>query len=357
MTVADLADLTLRLCAIPSETGQEHDLADFIEAQARVATGDAAVWRGGNAVVCAPCPANGRPTVALVGHLDTVRCAAEQPLTVRDGRVYGCGASDMKAGLAVMVALLTLWPWLNDGPLCPVWIFYDREEGPYAENGLEPVLDSGAVPPLDLAVILEPTDATLQLGCLGVLNVHARVPGRRAHSARPWEGDNAVYRALPLLRRLAGVPVREVRVHGLPYYEVLTVTQVWTETPANVVPDALYLNLNVRFAPNRTPEDAWAEVRLLLGADAEATLRDAAPAAPPFADHPLVRDWQQRARLDVRPKQAWTDVARFAARGIPAVNFGPGETAQAHQANESCSLALLDRAYHALRLLFRPDAA
>ena len=318
-------------------------------------TGDAAVWRGGNAIVCLPRPAHGRPTVALVGHLDTVRCAAEQRLAVLDGRVFGCGASDMKAGLAVMLALLAEWPHLEEGPVCPAWIFYDREEGPYVDNGLEAVLDSGAVPPLELAVILEPTDATLQLGCLGVLNAHARVTGRRAHSARPWEGDNAVYRALPLLRRLAGVPVREVRVHGLPYYEVISVTQAWTETPANVIPDAFHLNLNVRFAPGRSLDDAWAEVRMLVGAEADVELRDAAPAAPPFADHPLLRDWQRRAGLEIRPKQAWTDVARFAARGIPAVNFGPGETAQAHQANESCSLALLGRAYQALRLLFRPD--
>ena len=139
--------------------------------------------------------------MALVGHLDTVRCAEDQPFEIRDGRVYGCGASDMKAGVAVMLTLLERWREWSAARL--VWIFYEGEEGPELGNGLEPVLKSGVLPKLDLAFVLEPTDHALQLGCMGVLHAEVTVRGTRAHSARPWQGENAIYRAIPLLERLA----------------------------------------------------------------------------------------------------------------------------------------------------------
>jgi succinyl-diaminopimelate desuccinylase len=345
----ELSHLTLHLCSIPSETGHEAAIADRVEGLCREAAGVGSVTRVGNSVVCLPGrdePAGGRPTVALVGHLDTVRCAEAQPLEVRDGRVYGCGASDMKAGVAVMLALLSRWQRLRAAR--PVWIFYDGEEGPAEANGLEPVLNAGVLPPLDLALVLEPTDQALQMGCMGLLHAVVTVRGRRAHSARPWQGENALYRAIPLLERLRDWPRRAVRHGELTYHEVIVATQAWTENSKNVVPDRLMLNVNFRFAPGNTAEAAEAELRALVGDDAEVEVIDRAPAGAVYLEHPLVEPWRLRRGIPIQCKQAWTDVARFTERGVPAVNFGPGETAQAHQAGEWCSVGSLEFVYSAV---------
>lgn len=348
MTIADeLASLTLELCSIPSETLHEREIADWVEERCLGIAGPQAVHRIGNSIVCAPAGAEpGRPTVALVGHLDTVKCAEGQPTEIRDGRVYGCGATDMKAGVAVMLQLLSRWRDLRSAR--PIWIFYDGEEGPAELNGLEPVLQSGVLPPLDLAFVLEPTDQTLQMGCMGTMHAVVTVPGKRAHSARPWQGQNAVTNAIPLLERFAALQRREVRFGELVYYEVMVPTQVWTENSKNVVPDRVMVNVNSRFAPGRTGEQAAADLRALVGDLGGVEVIDSAPAGAVYLDHPLVEPWRQRRDISVACKQAWTDVARFTERGIPAVNFGPGETAQAHQSGEWCSIESLDFAYAAL---------
>jgi succinyl-diaminopimelate desuccinylase len=349
----ELARLTLELCRMPSETGREARIADWVEARCRSRAGPGGVHRIGHSVVCDPFAGGAvapGATVALVGHLDTVKCAEDQDYAIRDGRVYGCGASDMKAGVAVMLALLDRWRELR-GPR-PVWIFYDAEEGPFEGNGLEPVLTSGVLPEIDFAFILEPTDRALQLGCMGVLNATVSVLGTRAHSARPWQGESALYRALPLLGRFAALERRPVEFGELTFYEVMGVTQANTANSKNVVPDVLTLNANVRFAPGRTMEEAEEELRALVGDDGVVDVRDRAPAGTVHLDHPLLAPWLRAEGLPLQPKQAWTDVARFTSRGIPAVNFGPGETSQAHQANEWCPVESLDFVYSALRRFF-----
>lgn len=349
----ELARLTLELCRMPSETGREARIADWVEGRCLSRVGPERVHRIGHSVVCDPFagdPSASATTVALVGHLDTVKCAEDQDYAVRDGRVYGCGASDMKGGVAVMLALLDRWRELG-GPR-PVWIFYDAEEGPFENNGLEPVLNAGVLPEIDFAFILEPTDRALQLGCMGVLNATVSVLGRRAHSARPWQGESAIYRALPLLERFAATERREVRFGELTFYEVIGVTQANTANSKNVVPDVLTLNVNVRFAPGRTMEEAEEELRALVGGDGVVDVRDRAPAGDVYLNHPLLAPWCQAEGLPLQPKQAWTDVARFTSRGIPAVNFGPGETSQAHQANEWCPVDSLGFVYSALRRFF-----
>jgi len=348
----ELAELTLTLCRIPSETEHEAAIADWVQARCEAAAGAASVFRIGNSVICDPHRAAppGAPAVALVGHLDTVKCAEGQPYEVADGKVYGCGASDMKAGVAVMLALLERWRELQGAR--PVWIFYDGEEGPAEGNGLEPVLRSGVLPTLDFAFILEPTDKAIQPGCMGLIHALVTVRGTRAHSARPWQGDNAIYRAIPLLQRLSEWPRREVRLGELAFYEVIVATQAATTNSRNVVPDALAINVNFRFAPGNTAEAAEAELRALVGDAADVEVTDSAPSGQVHADHPLIADWRAREGLSVLPKQAWTDVARFTANGIPAVNFGPGETAQCHQAGEWCSIDSLEHCYGALRRFF-----
>lgn len=345
----ELAGLTLELCSIPSETGNEKAIADEIESRCRTLAPDARTSRIGNSIVCIP-PWHDvgadRPAIALVGHLDTVKCALDQPLEIRDGRVYGCGSTDMKAGVAVMLALLARWRDLRAARV--VWIFYDGEEGPAAGNGLESVLASGELPALDLAFVLEPTDQTLQMGCMGLLHGVVTVHGKRAHSARPWQGENALYRAIPLLERLRDWPRREVRFGELTYYEVIVATQAWTENSKNVVPDRVMINVNFRFAPGNTAEAAERELRSLVGEDVEVEIIDRAAAGAVFLDHPLIEPWRIREGIGIQCKQAWTDVARFTEHGIPAVNFGPGEGAQAHQAGEWCSIASLEYAYDKL---------
>ena len=348
----ELAQLTLELCSIPSETGNEKEIADWIEKRCLDAVGRQGTTRIGNSVVCVPPAADSSlPTVALVGHTDTVKCATEQPLEIRDDRVYGCGASDMKAGVATMLALLARREELTAAR--PVWIFYDREEGPHEENGLGPVLESGVLPELDFAFVLEPTDMLMQMGCMGTLHAVLTVQGQRAHSARPWQGSNAIFKALPLLERMRTRKRREVRVGSLSYFEVIVPTQVWTENSRNVVPDRAMINVNVRFAPGRSIAEAEADLYEIVRSDAEIEVIDRAPSGAVYLDHPLVEPWRQRLAISIACKQAWTDVARFTERDIPAVNFGPGETAQAHQAGEWCSIESLEYVFSALSDFFR----
>ncbi len=358
-SIADeLAARTLELCAIPSETKFEKELADEVEALCQAIAGRPSVRRIGNSVLCDPVGGFGgglivgvnTPTIALVGHLDTVKCAEEQPVEIREGKVYGCGSSDMKGGVATMIALLERWRSFSG--VRPIWIFYDKEEGPNEENGLEPVLESGVLPALDLAIVLEPTDRALQMGCMGTMHATVTVQGKRAHSARPWHGENAIYRSITLLKRFEGLQRREVVFGELTFYEVIVVTKVWTENSANVVPDQVKLNVNVRFAPGRTVAMALADLLEFVGEDGQVEVTDRAPSGRVYLDHPLIEPWRQRLGLPTAPKQAWTDVARFTERGIPAVNFGPGETAQAHQAGEWCSIDSLVHSFDALMDFF-----
>lgn len=342
----DLAATTLALCAIPSVTGNEAALCDHVAAWAAESLPDCEVRRIGQSLLVVPPSREGRPRVGLFGHLDTVLPSSDQPLEIRDGRLYGCGASDMKAGLAVMMAMLERRHAYEADLLA---VFYDREEGPMDESGLPEVLSQ--LPPIDLAVMLEPTANRLQLGCVGSLHARVRIHGRRAHSARPWQGENALYKALPLLTRLRDRARREVMVDGLPFYEVMTPTLALTRNSRNVVPDLFELNLNFRFAPGRAIEDAVSEVRALVGDEAEVEIVDAAPSGAVSRCHPLVTRWITRAALTCESKQAWTDVARLTAIGVAAVNMGPGDPAQAHQAGEHVEVAALDEGLRVLEAL------
>lgn len=344
---AHLADLTLELCRIPSVTGDEAAIAAEVARRCVERLGPERTLRVGNAVLCAPAPRPGLPTVALLGHLDTVRPAAAQPLGVRDGRVFGCGASDMKGGVAVMLALLERAEgFIRANLRC---VFYDREEGPADESGILPLLvpAAGHLHGIDVGFCLEPTDNRLEAGCLGGLHATVTFRGRRAHSARPWQGHNAIYAALPYLQRLAAFGRREVRLGELTYYEVMNATMARTDNSRNVVPDRFLLNVNYRFAPGKPLAIAEEQLLALVGGAAEVQVIDRAPAGAVCLDHPLIAAFRAELGLAVAAKQAWTDVARLTEQGIAAVNFGPGETALAHQANESISIEALVRSHDA----------
>jgi succinyl-diaminopimelate desuccinylase len=345
-----LAERTLRLCEIRSPIGEEAGLAGYVAAE----TGGERI---GNAVVCGRVTGE-RPAVVLAGHLDTVPLQeGDFPARRSAGRVYGRGASDMKGALAVMIELWRALP-RESLPVELVLVFYDREEGPVAENGLLPLLE--ARPDLRraaLALCLEPTDLALQVGCCGSMHATLTFTGRSAHSARPWQGDNAIHKAGALLEHLRAREPREVRIGELSYREVFTVTRIGGFTGRNVVPASCELNLNFRFAPGRSVADAEAEVMALARQfGAAATVTDRAPSGPVILDNPLLQEFRALTAAPVEPKQAWTDVAQLAAAGIAAANFGPGEQAQAHQKGESCGEEALQRAYAVLERFLREAA-
>jgi succinyl-diaminopimelate desuccinylase len=289
-----------------------------------------------------------RPLVALCGHLDTVPVHEEDrgPPHREGGRIVAPGASDMKGGIAVLMELAERLP--RERRFCDlVLVLYAREEGPYLENELEEVLrDPARLGGTDLALCLEPTDNVLQLGCVGSIHATFTFTGRSAHSARPWHGENAVHRAGALLVDLAARRPREVRSGGHLFREVVSATRIEGGRARNVVPDRCAINVNFRFAPDRTVDDAAEELRA-LGArhGAEVAFTDLSPACPAFGEHPIVRRIVERTGVSSEPKQAWTDVARLAVHGIPAANLGPGATSQAHQRGEWVEIAALARAY------------
>ena len=343
-----LVELLLELLALPCTTGEEGPITDLV-ADRYAARGDVVV-RVGNSVVATPTTdaADDRPLVLLVGHLDVVPPTdADRTPRLEGDLVVGRGASDMKSGLAVAMDAFED-PALRAGPHRLALVAYAGEEGPHAGNELGRVL--AAVPGLAeaaLAVVLEPTDLEVQLGCLGALHAEVTVRGRAAHSARPWHGDNALLKGARWLADLAADPV-DVELDGLVFREVVTPTGAWTANARNVVPDAFTVNLNYRFAPDKTPAQAEARLRDLVGDAGEVAITDRAPACPPRRDAPAVAAFVAAVDAPVRPKQAWTDVARFAEIGVPALNYGPGLGAQAHQAGEHVPAANLTVAREAL---------
>ncbi len=343
----------LWLCSVDSPIGEERALCDAVQARLEALALAAPVRRYGDSIVVPLTRGTGGPRIALAGHLDTVR-TENGPARIEGGRCYGAGASDMKSGLAVMIALAEQLAGGDTGASARdlargvdlTLVFYAREEGPFADNELGPVLEQD--PELrhtELAVCLEPSDNKLHLGCMGSMHATVTFVGRTAHSARPWEGDNAVTQAADLLAALRTMRPVERVIEGLRYRSSTTVTQARDGGRGrNVVPDRFVLNLNHRFTPDTSVEQAVEQVQSLVSVHAptaQVEIVDRSPSARPAAEHPLVRALVAAGVRAVDPKQAWTDVARFSALGIPAVNFGPGENAQAHQKNESTDLSLV----------------
>jgi succinyl-diaminopimelate desuccinylase len=342
-----LAENLLWLCSVRSPIGEEAALADAVLERCSRNPLAGTPRRYGNSVVIPLVRAVGRPHVILAGHLDVVRTEHDGPPRIEGDRLYGPGAADMKSGLALMLDLVES----SERPRCNLTlVFYAREEGPYEENELGPVLDVDTeLATADIAVALEPSDNKLQLGCGGSVHARVRFHGRTAHSARPWQGENAIYKAIPLLARLASLVPERRSVDGLEWTNVTTATLAEGGRARNIVPDLFELNVNHRFGPDSTLDTAKERILELVRGEAEVTFVDASPAAPPCANDPLVRLFASSGVAAVEPKQAWTDVARFAARGIPAVNFGPGVQAQAHQRNEWTLVSQLETGQRILR--------
>ena len=348
----DLVTLTRALCDLPSVSGSEREIADAVEEALR-ALGHLEVLRDGDAVV-ARTHLGRAERVVLAGHLDTVPVADNLPSEVReeaDGPVvWGRGTVDMKAGDAVLLALAAV---LREPTRDVTWVFYDHEEVAAELNGLgrlvanHPDWVTG-----DIAVLGEPTSAAIEGGCNGTLRVEVVVPGKAAHSARSWLGVNAIHGAAEVLRRLVDTVPRVVEVDGLTYREGLNAVGIRGGIAGNVIPDECVVTVNHRFAPDRSEQEALASVREVF-AGYEVRVTDTAPGARPGLGHPaaaaFVREVGSRSGRPPRAKEGWTDVARFSALGVPAVNFGPGDPALAHADEERAPVADLTVCFDALR--------
>jgi succinyl-diaminopimelate desuccinylase len=279
----------------------------------------------------------GRPErVVVAGHIDTVPLGDNLPCRVVDGRIHGCGTTDMKSGVAVQ---LRLAKHLVEPNRDVTYVFYDHEEVEADKNGLGRVVRNhpdwlaG-----DFAVLMEPTNATVEAGCQGTVRADVVLRGHRAHSARSWMGSNAIHAAGDLLQRLAAYEAAEVEIDGLTYREGMNAVGITGGVAGNVIPDECRVTVNYRFAPDKSESQAADVVRRVLSGF-EVEISDSAPGALPGLSHPAAAEFVAMVGREPLPKFGWTDVARFSALGVPAVNYGPGDPSVAHQREEYCDIA------------------
>jgi succinyl-diaminopimelate desuccinylase len=339
--------LTAALVDIPSESRHERRIADEVEAALRAQTSGFEIVRNGDAVLART--NLGRPSrVLLAGHIDTVPAADNLPSRLSDGELHGCGTSDMKSGDAVFLHLAAT----VDQPKHDITlVMYDCEEIEAAVNGLGRI--ERELPDwlhADVAILGEPTGGYIEAGCQGTLRVVVSAKGTRAHSARSWLGDNAIHKLGEVLSRLSAYRARNVDIDGCTYREGLSAVRIDGGVAGNVIPDAASLTVNFRFAPDRSVEKALRHVlEVFDGLDVHIEQTDGAAGALPGLAKPAAAELVEAAGGQVRAKYGWTDVARFAALGIPAVNFGPGDPNLAHRADERVETAQITAATDVLR--------
>ena len=346
--VDDLLTLTAALVAVPSVSRDERDLADRVERRLAERAPQLTRARVGNTVIARTEQESDR-RVVLGGHLDTVPANGNEVPRLDGDVLHGLGSADMKGGLAVLLRLAEEISAGRRPRFDCTLAFYEGEEIADEFNGLRHVFaDRPELLAGDFAVLLEPTGGHVEAGCQGTLHVRAQFDGDRAHSARPWMGSNAIHAAADVLARVAAHDAGTVTVDGLPYRQSLQVVRIEGGIANNVVPDMCTLVVNRRFAPSSSIDDARAELEELLEGADRVEVISASPGAPPNLDHPLVAEFVRTLDVDVEPKLGWTDVARFAARGVPAVNFGPGEPDVAHTAGEYVTRESIEQCYAAL---------
>jgi succinyl-diaminopimelate desuccinylase len=349
MSLADrLAARTLELVDIASESHHEEVIRAHV--QWLVPDEYQAEFLGDDAFFFAPERRPHLPLVVLAGHYDTVPAQDNLPGRIEDGVVHGLGAADMKGGVAVALELVRDLA-VEPPSACDVALLvFGREELPAQFNPL-PALFEGSrlIQEASLAIVLEPTAGAIHAGCVGNMTARVTFHGVSGHSARPWLAQNAIHAAIEGLTRVAALPRREVVISELPFYEVVSVTRIAAGIADNVVPDSATATLNYRYTPDRTSDEAQAFLRSLLPAGADvAIVSDSSPARV-VADSALVRSLRDAGDLVLEPKQAWTNVADFTARGIDAVNFGPGDPKFAHRRDEQVEVAALVHCYETLR--------
>lgn len=335
--MSDLVETVSWLVDIPSVTGDEAAVRDAIagrlERLPQQAIADSLVVGE---------PRDG--AILLVGHLDTVPLQGHVGAKVEAGRVHGLGSTDMKGGLAVMIHVVEAL-----GPDRVACIFYAGEEGPLSGNQLGQIFDEAPwVANSSAGIVMEPTDQAMEAGCQGSINADVTFIGEPAHSARPWLGVNAITRAGEFLNSMGDLEPELHTVNGLEFKEVMSVTTARGGVARNVIPAEFVMNVNYRFAPDRTQELAVERLLEVCAAADRVEITDVAPAGSVDIDHPLFRTLIEKSQAAVLGKQGWTDVAQLSAVGIPAVNFGPGEPSLAHKPGESVRISDLGWAYDSL---------
>ncbi|MEP6562582.1 MAG: succinyl-diaminopimelate desuccinylase [Nakamurella sp.] len=341
---ADPAALTAALVDIASVSGTEAPIADAIETALR-AEGHLLVERVGNVVLART--ELGRATrVLLAGHIDTVPIADNVPSRQDGDTLHGCGTTDMKSGDAMLLHLAATVP---EPARDLTFVFYDCEEIEYDRNGLTRIqAEYPGWLRADLAILAEPTNGQVEAGCQGTAAVALTVRGRRSHSARSWLGDNAIHRAAGILERLAGFDARIVDIDGCEYHEGLNAVHISGGVASNVIPDECTIRVNFRFAPDRSAQQAVAVLEELFP-DVELTVLDVAAGALPGLTAPAAAEFVTAAGGTAKAKFGWTDVSRFAALGIPAVNYGPGDPSLAHTREEWVSMQQIREMTEVLR--------
>jgi succinyl-diaminopimelate desuccinylase len=345
-----LAERTLELVDIPSESGAEARIREHL--LALVPPRLTADYAHDEAFLFVPERRADAPLVVLAGHYDTIPAQDNLPGRLDDGAVHGLGASDMKGGVAVAIELARDLDESVRGPYDVALLLFGREELPPSENPLPALLsESAAVRDAVLAILLEPTDGEVHAGCLGHLTARLQFSGVSGHSARPWQADNAIERAVEGLAPVLGHEPRDAVVGGLTFREVFSVTRFAAGTADNVIPDRALATVSFRYAPDRTATEAEAYLRSLIGDAASIEVTGNSPPGAVATENPVVERLVAAGARAVAPKQAWTNVADFTANGIDAINFGPGHTSQAHRRDERVEVGALVHAYETLRRL------
>jgi succinyl-diaminopimelate desuccinylase len=345
----DAVTLTERLVDIESVSGNEDRIAGAVETALR-ALDHLEVNRFGNTVVARTHHGHAE-RVVIAGHLDTVPVNDNLPAR-RDGDLlHGLGTCDMKAGVAVALRLAATMPATNRDL---TYLFYECEEVEADRNGLKLLGESH--PELlqgDFAILMEPSDGVVEAGCQGTMRVDVTTAGERAHSARSWRGVNAIHAAAEVLVRLSTYQPRRPVIDGLEFHEGLNAVFINGGVAGNVLPDRCTVSVNFRFAPDRSEEEALEHVREVFhGFDVEVS--DSAPGAMPGLGVPAAAAFVEAVGGQVNPKFGWTDVARFSALGIPAVNFGPGDPQLAHKQEEHVPIEQISRVEQTLRTWLEP---
>jgi succinyl-diaminopimelate desuccinylase len=332
--LADPVALTRALVDIESVSLNEKAIADCVEEVLR-GVPHLATFRHGNTVM-ARTDLGRAQRVVLAGHLDTVPLNDNFPSTMRGDLMYGCGTSDMKSGVAFALHLAVTLP---DPRYDITYFFYEAEEIESRYNGL--TLVSQAHPEwlqADFALLLESTYGIVEAGCQGTMRAVVSTQGERAHAARSWHGVNAIHGAGEVLRRLTAYQARRVTIEGCDYREGLNAVRITGGVAGNVIPDRCEIEVNYRYAPDRDPAAAEAHLREVF-AGFDLVVTDAAAGAAPGLDNPPAQEFLAAVGVAPIGKFGWTDVARFAAMGIPALNFGPGDPNLAHHKDEHVELA------------------
>ena len=348
MSPADrLAARALELIDVPSESRDEAALAAHVLGVLRDGGIDARD-AGDTCVLAGVTDRGERPLVLLAGHLDTVPAQVNRPGRREGDTILGLGAADMKGADAVMIELA-----LGDVPARANvdlgFVFFGREELPFADSALSRLLErEPGLRTADAVIVMEPTDNAIHAGCLGNINATWTFPGTSGHSARPWFADNAIHRAAAGIDALAQIPYEPREFDGLRFTQVVSVTRISGGIADNVVPDTATAHVNFRYAPGTSAEEAEALLRTWCEPYGTVEITGNAPSAPVATNNELVQRLIATGDLPVEPKQAWTPVAEFAAAGVDAVNFGPGEPRFAHTRDEQVTVAALVRSYDTL---------